>query len=422
MPSSVESGDELVFLSPEEGPTPEKQGQSQGASPQLRRSSRKRKSVAGPDMSKGSGSKKKRNSTGNKKTPPKEMPRVTRSPAKEGPGTAGKSEQSQEQTQPRQTSLERLLAGMEARLASKIDATNSKVEKALELVAEASTALEDLELKIVDTEMNLERQLAETEDRLEKKMTTQVKTMVMDQLAAAGFDQDLSAGDLSVRKSALLQGSAGASSYAGVTALSSALEKSDKPGPSAGRTTREDQREARFWKARRSLRLWPVPGGNKEGLEDYLLNKLRLERSFIDEDLGLVELARPREPKNKNKDEIIVTFETKQVRDAVKAAAPNLANFRETAGMRLHIPDHLQRDFQTLMNLSYDLKKKHPNLKRNVKFDEEDGGLYMDLKKDETAEWKRVKPVQAAAANKGRSSSGVKSIGEDERKDMLGGE
>ena len=113
MPSSAESGDDLVFLSPEEGPTPEKQ--SQGASPQLRRSSRKRKSAAGPDMSKGSGSKKKRNSTGNKKTPPKEMPRVTRSPAKEGPGAAGKSEQSQEQTQPRQTSLERLLAGMEAR-------------------------------------------------------------------------------------------------------------------------------------------------------------------------------------------------------------------------------------------------------------------------------------------------------------------
>ena len=83
-------------------------------------------------------------------------------------------------------------------------------------------------------------------------------------------------------------------------------------------------------------------GGDREGLEDYLLNKLRLDRSFIDEDLGQVVLIRPREPRNKNKDEFIAIFETKQVRDAVKAATPNLANFRETAGMRLHVPDHLQ--------------------------------------------------------------------------------
>ena len=69
-------------------------------------------------------------------------------------------------------------------------------------------------------------------------------------------------------------------------------------------------------------------------------------------------MRRTREPRNKNKHEFIVTFETKQIRDAVKAVAPNLANFRETAGMRLHIPDHLQRDFHALMNLSFDLKKK----------------------------------------------------------------
>ena len=49
--------------------------------------------------------------------------------------------------------------------------------------------------------------------------------------------------------------------------------------------------------------------------------------------------------------------ESKQIRDAVKASAANLANHRDTAGMRLHVPDHLQRDFRALMNLSFDLKK-----------------------------------------------------------------
>ena len=56
--------------------------------------------------------------------------------------------------------------------------------------------------------------------------------------------------------------------------------------------------------------------------------------------------------------------------------------------MRLHVPDHLQRDFQALMNLSFDLKKRHPGLKRNIKFDEEDMGLFMDLKLGEDKDWK----------------------------------
>ena len=47
--------------------------------------------------------------------------------------------------------------------------------------------------------------------------------------------------------------------------------------------------------------------------------------------------------------------------------------------MRLHVPDHLQKWFQALMNLSYDLKKKRPDLKRNVKFDEDRLDMFMDI-------------------------------------------
>ena len=142
----------------------------------------------------------------------------------------------------------------------------------------------------------------------------------------------------------------------------------------------------------------------------------------MEQEVGEVVLKRTREPKNKNPDEFIVTFETKQVRDAIKAAAPNLANFRETAGMRLHIPEHLQRDFHALMNLSYDLKKKYPALKRNVKFDEEDGGLFMDFKLgDDAAEWKRVKPAQAMKANRRRGDK-TKTTNEEELESLLGDE
>ena len=82
--------------------------------------------------------------------------------------------------------------------------------------------------------------------------------------------------------------------------------------------------------------------------------------------------------------------------------------------MRLDIPDHLQWDFHSQMDLSFDQKKRHPSLKRNVKFDEEDYGLYMDLKLNDEVDWKRVKPSQAAAANKGRRQGRTQSLQEEE--------
>ena len=111
--SDSENEAELVFLSPDEEVTgPQKSGQGgqgdQGASPVLRRSNRKRKSVTAyseTDMSKGSSSKKKKSS------PTKDMPKVTRTPPREG--------QAAEQP-PGAYDIGALLKGMEDRLAGKI--------------------------------------------------------------------------------------------------------------------------------------------------------------------------------------------------------------------------------------------------------------------------------------------------------------
>ena len=89
--------------------------------------------------------------------------------------------------------------------------------------------------------------------------------------------------------------------------------------------------------------------------------------------------------------------------------------------MRLQIPAHLQKDFHALMNLSFDLKKRHPGLKRNVKFDEDDYGLFMDLKLNEGSDWRRVKPEQARAANKGRTKDKLRTMEEGELQELLGG-
>ena len=79
-----------------------------------------------------------------------------------------------------------------------------------------------------------------------------------------------------------------------------------------------------------------------------------------------------KDPRSKIKGEALVEFETKQIRDAVNAKAANLANYGQEVGMRLELPDHLQKNFRLLMNVAYDLKRKNPELRRNIKFDEED--------------------------------------------------
>ena len=119
-------------------------------------------------------------------------------------------------------------------------------------------------------------------------------------------------------------------------------------------------------------------------------------------------------------------FETKEVRDMIKAQAPNLANFGDECGMRLQIPGHLQRDFRSLMSLSYELKKKNPDLKRNVKFDENDLGLFMDIQVKRNGRWNRVKPEQARKAVEDTigngASTGPDTLGEDELSSLLRGE
>ena len=70
--------------------------------------------------------------------------------------------------------------------------------------------------------------------------------------------------------------------------------------------------------------------------------------------------------------------------------------------MKLHVPDHLQRSFRALMNLAFDLKKHHPDLKRNVKFDDETLDLYLDVQFGKDEDWQRIDAAQALEANKGR--------------------
>ena len=98
--------------------------------------------------------------------------------------------------------------------------------------------------------------------------------------------------------------------------------------------------------------------------------------------------------------EVIVTFVSVSLRDAVRAGAYNLG---QGYGMRIHVPDFLKANFRHLDGVCYDLKQKFPSLKRNIKFDDELMDLYADVLLSPGSSWKKILPSEARVSrNKGK--------------------
>ena len=130
--------------------------------------------------------------------------------------------------------------------------------------------------------------------------------------------------------------------------------------------------------------------------------------------------ARPNDGKTLAvKDEVLVRFETSRERNDVRSFAKNLE--RKGRGLRLEIPDHLWPNFRILQQLGYELKVKHPKLRRNVLFDDLHADLKMDLSTDGTT-WKTVMPGEARSSLERCRPTRVRrlSLGRDELNSMLG--
>ena len=109
-----------------------------------------------------------------------------------------------------------------------------------------------------------------------------------------------------------------------------------------------------------------------------------------------------RSSKSKITNKVVVVFPEVDLRDAVRAAAYNLAG-ASNAGIRLEIPEFLRQSLRALESTIYLLKQKHPGLKRNVKFDDGVMDLVMDIKIDVNSPWTKMRPDQALEATKGRA-------------------
>ena len=183
--------------------------------------------------------------------------------------------------------------------------------------------------------------------------------------------------------------SSGASSYAGVLAAASA-------SPLRAQQCPEKRREDDYWRCRRALRLRPVGKGDLVSeVGKFLTEFLGLSSEFL-ESVGTFSAKRvPAGPSSKFTGEVVVHFQTTDIRDAVKGAARNLAGRGPEYGVRLELPNHLKSAMKTLQSVSYELKTKYPGAKRNVLFDDETMDLVLDFCLGDDKPWKRMTSGQA---------------------------
>ena len=178
------------------------------------------------------------------------------------------------------------------------------------------------------------------------------------------------------------------------------------PSTSAGILSRDS-----YWRARKSLRLWPII---EEGLEmsvrGFLTNVLKLcprRVAALEFEPSVLEDKPSREGgPQQPKDVVLVCFNTVEERDFVRASAKNLAGV--DAGMKLEIPDHLLGSFRVLNDLAFELKKNYKDLKRNIKFDDGNHDLAMDVRLKPGKQWKTICPDEARkslSTKKGRKKN-----------------
>ena len=170
---------------------------------------------------------------------------------------------------------------------------------------------------------------------------------------------------------------------------------SSAPIATGANATQIGQNQARkhddkYWEARRTLRMWPIRGPDfDQSVRSFLGIMLKMEARRISEanfTVKAVSQVRDSQPA----DQVLVTFDSVSLRDEVKSLARNLAGQDRSAGTQLEAPDHLRGQFQAFQSLAWQMKKKSPALKRNIKFNDAEQSLVMDVKISAGEDWKTI--------------------------------
>ena len=165
--------------------------------------------------------------------------------------------------------------------------------------------------------------------------------------------------------------------------------------PDRSRDRRQDRPESssferKYWEARKSLRAWPIEGPDLvASFIKFAEEKLKVPPGkLVRDSITVIRVTSP--STSAIADQVIVRFENIRLRDEIKSCARNLSGTDIATGIQLEAPDHLRSHYQVFQKLGFHIKSKHPGLKRNVKFDDLEQALVMDIRVSAEADWKTL--------------------------------
>ena len=159
-----------------------------------------------------------------------------------------------------------------------------------------------------------------------------------------------------------------------------------------------------YWRARRGVRCWPISGPPDDlwgQVGDFFAKTLSIPGSKLNQgDVESIRRIASKRNEKKIKNEVLVTFRDVATRDMIFSYASNLAQYRdlpEPPGIRMEIPMHLNGVFRTLDEYGHTLRQKAgPDFRRNIRFDDSQNTLYMDIYIPNDRIWTRVDATMAA--------------------------
>ena len=163
-----------------------------------------------------------------------------------------------------------------------------------------------------------------------------------------------------------------------------------------------------YLEACRTIKMWPVKGIESQlekACREFMKDALGMPEDTAEE-ITITSVRRIRQARrSKIADEVLVRFGTVDERDIVQSYASNLGKMNGAAGIRIYFPAHLRNVFRLLESHGSLLKKKYPDLKRSIKYDDATLSLVMDVKLTANDAWERVDEKGANDSKKARDTA-----------------
>ena len=302
--------------------------------------------------------------------------------------------------------MEAMLGGVEGRMR----AETTRVREVLE------GQLSDLKGKVESHEKRMDDMVCRVEYLVEKKIEEKLggKRLGADHDDLFGGDEE----DSEVEEIVIKAWGSPHKSYAKAAALSGLRLIPSITTVGGGKAVNPKLRKhLQYWERRRALRIRPNgDGGCEAEVRKYLSEHLKISSaSMITLGLERSSFERvPYGPKSKFQKEMIVRFPSVETRYLVKGAARNLSSKGKEYRVRHKLPDFLKIAMSNLQAVWYEIRQRHPEARRNVRFDDENMDLVLDFSLREGDPWKtqakQKKPKNSRSEERGVLDSEIDEI------------